>query len=67
MNKNIEFIAAAEAVMRQAEEAQGEYGIPVDPEVAEYMGAFREDAINLDDMLEDSSLTVNLRREVVHE
>ena len=60
-------VTGAEAVMRQAEDAQGEYGIPVDPDVAEYMGAFREDAINLDDMLEDSSLTVNLRREVVHE
>lgn len=67
MKGNNEFTAAAEAVMRQAEEAQGAYGIPVDPEVAEYMGAFAEDAISPDDMLDDGALTVNIRREVVHE
>lgn len=67
MHKNNELLAAAEAVMRQAEEAQGEYGIPIDPEVADYMGAFTECAISLDDILDDSSLTVNIRREVGHE
>jgi hypothetical protein len=35
--------AAADMVMAQAEEAEGEYGIPVDPEIADYLGAFEED------------------------
>lgn len=67
MNNNEFLLAAAEAVLKQAEEAQGEYGIPVDPDVAEFMGAFNEDAIILDDVLDDVRLTVNIRREVVYE
>ena len=31
-------LAAAEKVMAQADAAQGKYGVPVDPEVAEFMG-----------------------------
>jgi hypothetical protein len=38
--------AAADVIMRQSEEAAGEYGIPVDPDVADFMGAFQEDALN---------------------
>lgn len=67
MNDNNELTASAVAVMRQAEKALGEYGIPVDPEVAEFMGAFPEQAIGLDDMLDDGRLAVNIRGEVSHE
>ena len=45
------FIAAADAVERQALE-NPDIGIPVDPDVADYMGAFEEDAVTLDDVLE---------------
>ncbi|MDL2285505.1 hypothetical protein LJB93_02030 [Desulfovibrio sp. OttesenSCG-928-F07] len=31
-------LSAAEAVMAQAEEANGEYGIPVSPDVADFLG-----------------------------
>ena len=42
--------SAAEEVLRQAEEAEGEYGIPVDPEVADFMGAFEEKALRPEDL-----------------
>lgn len=41
--------AAARAVDVQALENPG-LGIPVDPEVAEFMGAFQEQAVSLDDL-----------------
>ena len=43
--------AAASAVKNQAEE-NPDIGIPVDPDVAEFMGAFEEEAVSLDDVLE---------------
>ena len=45
--------AAADAVERQALE-NPDLGIPVDPDVADYMGAFEENAVTLDDVLESS-------------
>ncbi len=41
--------AAARAVDVQATESP-ELGVPVDPDVAEFMGAFEEGALNLDDV-----------------
>jgi len=41
--------AAARAVDVQASETPN-FGIPVDPEVAEFMGAFQEQAVSLDDL-----------------
>jgi len=43
--------AASEEVYRQMEENPG-LPIPVDPDVAEYMGAFADDALDLADALE---------------
>ena len=43
--------SAADAVEAQAEE-NPDIGIPVDPDVAEYMGAFEEEAVSLGDVLE---------------
>lgn len=45
------FKAAAAMVEKQAMENPG-IGIPVDPEVAQYMGAFEESAVTLDDLPE---------------
>jgi hypothetical protein len=51
MERNNDFLqAAAEAVERQAMEAP-DLGIPVDPDVAEYMGAFEEKAFSPDDFI----------------
>ena len=43
--------SAAGAVENQAAE-NPDIGIPVDPDVAEFMGAFEEEAVSLDDVLE---------------
>ena len=43
--------AASQAVERQVTEDLG-LGVPVDPDVAEFMGAFEEDAVSLDDVLD---------------
>ena len=40
--------------------------LPLDPDVADFMGAFREDAIALADVIEDGLLTVNGQGEVVY-
>lgn len=51
MERNNDFLlAAAQAVERQAVENPG-LGIPVDPDVAEYMGAFEEKAFSSDDFI----------------
>ncbi|MCL2029796.1 MAG: hypothetical protein FWG97_05220 [Deltaproteobacteria bacterium] len=44
--------AAAEAVEKQVLENPG-LGIPVDPDVAEFMGCFEEEAVTLDDFEDD--------------
>ena len=46
--------AAAEAVYRQLEENPG-MSIPVDPDVAEHMGAFSDEAMSEADALEGVS------------
>lgn len=46
--------AAAAAVERQVLE-NPDFGIPADPDVAEYMGAFEEQAVTLDDVLDAES------------
>ena len=46
--------AAAEAVYRQLEENPG-ISIPVDPDVAEHMGAFSDEAMSEADALEGVS------------
>lgn len=50
--------AAADAVTEQAFDNPG-FGIPVDPDVADYMGAFTEDAVALADLMDDALLTIN--------
>lgn len=61
-----ELLAAANVVTRQASENPG-IGIPVDPEVADYMGAFTEHALVLEDLVDDALLTVNNQGEAVYE
>ena len=41
-------------------------GIPLDPDVADYMGAFPEEAITLADMVEDGLLTITNSGEVIY-
>jgi len=61
--------AAAKAAAEQlADDAS--LSIPLDPDVADFMGAFQEDALSLADViedgLEDSLFTLNEQGEVAH-
>ncbi len=58
--------AAARAAAEQISNDPGLY-IPLDPDVADYMGAFTEDAIVLADLIEDALLTINSQGEAVYE
>ena len=58
--------AAAKAFAQQIEGDSVIYGVPLDPDVADYMGAFPEEAITLADMVEDGLLTVTDSGEVVY-
>jgi len=57
--------AAARAVAEQITNNPGIY-LPLDPDVADYMGAFTEDAITLADLIEDALHTIN-EQEVAYE
>lgn len=61
-----ELMATANVVSQQASENPG-IGIPIDPEVAEYMGAFTEHAIILADLADDIDLSTNTEGEVIYE
>ena len=58
--------AAATAIARQIGENPVILGVPIDPDVADYMGAFEEQAIDLADVVEDGLLTVTDSGEVVY-
>lgn len=57
--------AAAKAVAQRIEGESVIYGVPLDPDVADCMGAFPEEVITLADMVEDGLLTVIDSGEVV--
>lgn len=58
--------AAARAAAEQISNDPALY-VPLDPDVADYMGAFTEDAIALADLIEDALLTINDQGEAVYE
>ena len=60
-------VAAARSVAQQLTENPVILSIPIDPDVADFMGAFTEDAIDLADVIEDALLTVNRQGEVRYE
>ena len=59
--------AAARTVAQQLADNPTILSIEADPDVADYIGAFTEDAIALADMIEDALLTINGQGEVVYE
>ena len=65
---NREYLAAAAlAVAQQLAENPVILSIPIDPDVADFMGAFTEDALELADVIEDGLLTVSGQGEVSYE
>jgi len=57
--------AAAKAAAEQLADNAALY-VPLDPDVADFMGAFPEDALSLADVIEDGLFTLNEQGEVVH-
>ena len=45
-----EYLAAAAAIVNAQAATNPDLGIPVDPDVAEFMGAFEEGALDFDDL-----------------
>ena len=65
--QNKEYLrAAATAIARQIEENPVVLGVPLDPDVADYLGALVEEAITLADIVEDGLLTVTNSGEVIY-
>lgn len=58
--------AAARAVAEQLADDPSLH-IPLDPDVADFMGAFEDDAFALADVIEDALLTVSEQGEVAYE
>jgi len=57
--------AAAKAAAEQLAENAALH-IPLDPDVADFMGAFFEDALSLADVIEDGLFTLNAQGEAVY-
>lgn len=64
---NKEYLAAAARSVAEQIAADPSLYVPLDPDVADFMGAFREDAIVLADLIEDALLTINGQGEAVYE
>ncbi len=62
-----EYLAAAARSVAEQIAADPALYVPLDPDVADYMGAFSEDAIILADLIEDALLTINGQGEAVYE
>ena len=65
MNDKVYLAAAAKAAAEQIAE-NATLHVPLDPDVADFMGAFHEDALSLADVIEDGLFTLNDQGEVLH-
>lgn len=65
--KHKEYLAAAARSAAEQIAADPALYVPLDPDVADFMGAFQEDAFMLADMIEDALLTINGQGEAVYE
>ena len=59
--------AAVNVVAQQVTDNPLWGGVAVDPDVADWMGAFTESAVTLDDLADDVLLSVNAQGDVVYE
>jgi len=57
--KNKDYLTAAAKAAAEQLAANASLYIPLDPDVADFMGAFHEDALSLADVIEDGLFTVN--------
>ena len=61
-----EFLAAAAKAAAEQLADNASFYILLDPDVADFMGAFHEDAIGLADVIEDGLLTINWQGEAAY-
>lgn len=66
-DKEKDYLKAAANVVAQQVTDNPLLGVPVDPDVADWMGAFTEDAVTLADLSDDVLLSVNDQGDVVYE
>ena len=64
--KDKEYLAAAAQAVAEQLTDNAALHVPLDPDVADYMGAFREEALSLADVIEDGLLTVNQQGEAIY-
>ena len=65
MNDKLYLAAAAKAAAEQLADNAALH-IPLDPDVADFMGAFHEDALSLADVNEDGLFTLNDQGETLY-
>jgi hypothetical protein len=61
-----EYLAAAAYAAAEQLADNAALHVPLDPDVADFMGAFREDALSLADVIEDGLITLTAQGEVVY-
>ena len=64
--KNKDYLTAAAKAAAEQLAANASLHIPLDPDVADFLGAFHEDALSLADVIEDGLFTVNDQGEVIY-
>ena len=62
-----EYLYAAATMVETQAMKNPTLGIPLDPDLADFMGAFEEKALSIDDLDEDARLHANSRGELVYE
>lgn len=65
--ENREYLAAAAAAVERQLADNPDIGVPLDPDVADHMGAFTEKAVVLADLMDDALLTINDQGEAFYE
>ena len=64
--ENKEYLAAAAKAAAEQLADNAALHVPLDPDVADFMGAFHEDALSLADVIEDGLFTLNEHGEAVY-
>jgi hypothetical protein len=64
--KHKDYLAAAAKAAAEQIADNAALHVPLDPDVADFAGAFHEDALSLADVIEDGLFTVNEQGEVVY-
>jgi hypothetical protein len=64
--ENKDYLAAAARAVAEQVADNAALHIPLDPDVADFMGAFQEDALSLADVIEDGFFTLNDQGEFIY-